>query len=289
MKQKGLGRGLDAIFGVEEIDTELKPMSRMAEIDLVDIIPNPEQPRKMFDEAALAELSESIRQMGVIQPVTVRKNNDGKYIIISGERRWRASRMAGLERVPAYIREVDNDELHAMALVENIQREDLNSIEIALGMQRLVDECRMTQDQLAEKMGMKRSSVSNYLRLLKLPEEIQLALKSGTLSMGHAKALAGAPAEKQVALLEKCLEGAWSVRQTEEAVRRLSEEPIRPIADREDEEYPEVYTRLVEHLERYFSQDIAIKRAKNGGGKIVINFKSDGDIDQFVQRFSSMK
>lgn len=289
MKQKGLGRGLDAIFGVEEIDTELKPMSRMAEIDLVDIIPNPEQPRKMFDEAALAELSESIRQMGVIQPVTVRKNNDGKYIIISGERRWRASRMAGLERVPAYIREVDNDELHAMALVENIQREDLNSIEIALGMQRLVDECRMTQDQLAEKMGMKRSSVSNYLRLLKLPEEIQLALKSGTLSMGHAKALAGAPAEKQVALLEKCLEGAWSVRQTEEAVRRLSEEPIRPIAEREDEEYPEVYTRLVEHLERYFSQDIAIKRAKNGGGKIVINFKSDGDIDQFVQRFSSMK
>lgn len=289
MKQKGLGRGLDAIFGVEDIDTELKPMSRMAEIDLVDIIPNPEQPRKMFDEAALAELSESIRQMGVIQPVTVRKNNDGKYIIISGERRWRASRMAGLERIPAYIREVDDDELHAMALVENIQREDLNSIEIALGMQRLVDECRMTQDRLAEKMGMKRSSVSNYLRLLKLPEEIQLALKSGVLSMGHAKALAGAPAEKQVALLEKCLEGAWSVRQTEEAVRRLAEEPIRPIAEREDEEYPEVYTRLVEHLEHYFSQDIAIKRGKNGGGKIVINFKSDADIDQFVQRFSSSK
>ena len=289
MKQKGLGRGLDAIFGGDDLDVQLKPMSRMAEIDLVDIIPNPSQPRKQFDEEQLDELSESIRQLGVIQPVTVKKNEDGKYIIISGERRWRASRKAGLERIPAYIREVEDDDLHAMALVENIQRQDLNAIEIAWGMQRLVDECHLTQDVLAEKMGKKRSSVSNYLRLLKLPEEIQLALKTGAITMGHAKALAGAPSKQQLPLLKRCVEQALSVRQIEEIVRHMTEEKLRPIAERDEEEYPESYARLVEHLERFFSEDIAIKRSKNGGGRIVINFKNDGDIEEFVSRFSQRK
>ena len=163
MKQKGLGRGLDALFG-GNIDVKSKPMAEMTEIRISEIIPNPTQPRTDFDEEALEELAESIRQLGLIQPITVKHSGD-KYIIISGERRWRAAERAGLESLPAYIREVDDTTLHAMALVENIQREDLNAIEISLGMQRLIEECGLTQEALAERLGKKRSTVANYLRL----------------------------------------------------------------------------------------------------------------------------
>lgn len=287
MKQpKGLGRGLDAIFGADavDLDAKLKPMSRMAEIAIADIVPNPTQPRTQFDEDALDELADSIRQLGVIQPVTVRRSNNGKYIIISGERRWRAAQRADLKTLPAYIREVDDENLHAMALVENIQRQDLNAIEIALGMQRLIDECHLTQDALSEKVGKKRSSISNYLRLLKLPDEVQLALKEGLISMGHAKAIAGAPADQQVRLLKKCIKKALSVRQIEDLARTLTERPAQTAV--EEEEYPESYSRLVERLEPYFSQNISIKRAKNGGGRIVIEFADDTDIDRFIERFS---
>ncbi len=289
MKQpKGLGRGLDAIFGADaaDLDAKLKPMSRMAEIAIADIVPNPTQPRTQFDEEALDELADSIRQLGVIQPVTVRKSSNGKYIIISGERRWRAAQRADLKTLPAYIREVDDENLHAMALVENIQRQDLNAIEIALGMQRLIDECHLTQDALSEKVGKKRSSVSNYLRLLKLPDEVQLALKEGLISMGHAKAIAGAPTDQQVRLLKKCIKKSLSVRQVEELARTLTEQPTQTAAETEEEEYPESYSRLVERLEPYFSQNISIKRAKNGGGRIVIEFADDTDIDRFIERFS---
>ena len=236
---KGLGRGLDAIFGADAIDPKLKPMSRMAEIDIRQIVPNPTQPRTQFDEEALDELADSIRQLGVIQPVTVRKSDNSKYIIISGERRWRAARRAGLAALPVYIREVDDENLHAMALVENIQRQDLNAIEIALGMQRLIDECHLTQDALSEKMGKKRSTVANYIRLLKLPDEVQLALKEGLISMGHAKAIAGAPAEEQVRMLKKCVKKALSVRQAVELARTLNEQPVPAAANADDEEYPE--------------------------------------------------
>ncbi|MDE6622783.1 MAG: ParB/RepB/Spo0J family partition protein [Alistipes sp.] len=282
--QKGLGRGLDAIFGTDAVDARLAPMSRMAEIDIADIIPNPTQPRTQFDEEALDELADSIRQLGVIQPVTVKKSDNGKYIIISGERRWRAAQRADLKSLPAYIREVDDENLHAMALVENIQRQDLNAIEIALGMQRLIDECHLTQDALSEKVGKKRSSVSNYLRLLKLPDEVQLALKEGLISMGHAKAIAGAPAEKQLHVLKRCVKKQLSVRQAEELVRTLAEPAPAPAV--EEEEYPESYSRLVEQLEPVFSQDIAIKRTKSGGGKIVIGFADDTELERFIERFS---
>lgn len=275
--QKGLGRGLDAIFGSEPVDVKLKPMSQMTEIEIADIIPNPTQPRKQFDEEALDELADSIRQLGVIQPVTVKKTADGKYILISGERRWRAAQRADLKTLPAYIREVDDENLHAMALVENIQRQDLNAIEIALGMQRLIDECHLTQDALSEKVGKKRSSVSNYLRLLKLPDEVQLALKEGLISMGHAKAIAGAPEEQQLRVLKRCIKKGLSVRQVEELVRMLAEAQAKPAPGAEEEEYPESYSRLVEQLENYFSEDISIKRSKNGGGKIVIGFNDDRD------------
>lgn len=282
--QKGLGRGLDAIFGSDAIDPRLTPMSRMAEIAISDIIPNPTQPRTQFDEEALDELADSIRQLGVIQPVTVKKSDNGKYIIISGERRWRAAQRADLKSLPAYIREVDDENLHAMALVENIQRQDLNAIEIALGMQRLIDECHLTQDALSEKVGKKRSSVSNYLRLLKLPDEVQLALKEGLISMGHAKAIAGAPAERQLHVLKRCVKKQLSVRQAEELVRALAEPAPAPAA--EEEEYPESYSRLVEQLEPVFSQDIAIKRTKGGGGKIIIGFADDAELERFIERFS---
>ena len=284
MKQKGLGRGLDAIFGNDRLDAKLKPMNEMAEIAVSEIIPNPTQPRTQFDEEALDELADSIRQLGVIQPVTVKKGADGKYVIISGERRWRAAQRADLKRLPVYIRDVDDENLHAMALVENIQRQDLNAIEIALGMQRLIDECHLTQDALSEKVGKKRSSVSNYLRLLKLPDEVQLALKEGLISMGHAKAIAGAPAAHQLRLLKRCIKRGLSVRQVEELARMLAERPAQAAQPAEDEEYPESYSRLVEQLEKFFTQEISIKRSKNGGGRIVIEFADDRDIETFVER-----
>ena len=284
MKQKGLGRGLDAIFG-GNVEVKAKPMTEMTEIELSNIIPNPTQPRTEFDEEALEELADSIRQLGLIQPITVKRDGD-KYIIISGERRWRASEKAGLNSVPAYIREVDDTTLHAMALVENIQREDLNAIEISLGMQRLIDECGLTQEALAERLGKKRSTVANYLRLLNLPNEVQLAVKSGIISMGHAKAIAGAESKsKQLSLLKRCIKSNLSVRQLEELVR-LAAEAKPKAATVADEEYPESYGRLVEHLEKFFSQDIAIKRGKNGGGKIIIDFSSDADIEKFIKKFN---
>lgn len=289
MKNKGLGRGLDAIFGLDGANIEIKntPMNSMREIEISKIIPNPTQPRAKFDDEAMAELVDSIRTLGVIQPITVKRNTDNEYVIISGERRWRASKAAGLEVVPAYIREVDDANLHAMALVENIQRQDLNAIEIALGLQRLVDECGLTQDSLAEKVGKKRSTVANYMRLLRLPSEVQLALKEGLISMGHAKAIAGVPEEKQLALLKRCLKKALSVRQAEDMARLMCEEP-KAKAVEEEQEYPESYSRLVEQFEKLFSQNISIKRSKTGGGRITIDFASDADIEQFVTRFDKL-
>ena len=281
MKQKGLGRGLDAIFGTDKVSVKATPMNQMAEIAISAIIPNPTQPRTQFDDEALQELASSIRQLGVIQPITVKKQGE-QYIIISGERRWRASQIVGLETLPAYIREADDENLHAMALVENIQRQDLNAIEIALCMQRLIDECGLTQEAMAEKVGKKRSTVSNYMRLLNLPNEVQLALKEGLITMGHAKAIAGIDAEQQLWALKRCLKKALSVRQMEELARKLAEQSASEPTT--EEEYPESYSRLVEQLEPYFSENISIKRSKNGGGKIVIDFQSDADIDTFIER-----
>lgn len=283
MKQKGLGRGLDAIFGTDKVAVKATPMTQMAEIAIEKIVPNPTQPRTQFDDEALAELAESIKQLGVIQPITVKKQGD-EYIIISGERRWRAAQMAELTTLPTYIRDVDDENLHAMALVENIQRQDLNAIEIALGMQRLIEECGLTQEAMADKVGKKRSTVSNYMRLLNLPDEVQLALKEGLITMGHAKAIAGVAEEQQVWALKRCLKKALSVRQMEDLARRLNEQS--PAAEIAEEEYPESYLRLVEQLEPYFSQNISIKRGKNGGGKIVIDFSGDAEIEEFIERLN---
>ena len=286
MKQKGLGRGLDALFG-GQIEVKSKPMEEMAEIRLADIVPNPTQPRTVFDEEALEELADSIKQLGLIQPITVKRSGD-KYIIISGERRWRASQIAGLETLPAYIRDVEDEDLHAMALVENIQRENLNAIEIALGMQRLVDECGLTQEAMAEKLGKKRSTVSNYMRLLSLPSEVQLALKEGIITMGHAKAIAALSEENQIKALKKCIKKSLSVRQMELLARKLNEAPkVDSLSD--DEEYPETYSHLVDELERIFNDNISIKRTKSGSCKITIECANDSEIDRIIKRLASVK
>ena len=281
MRQKGLGRGLDAIFGTEKITVKATPMNQMTTIGIDQIIPNPSQPRTQFDDEALRELADSIKQLGVIQPITVKKQDDN-YIIISGERRWRASQMVGLKELPVYVRDVDDENLHAMALVENIQRQDLNAIEIALGMQRLIEECNLTQEAMAEKVGKKRSTVSNYMRLLTLPSEVQLALKEGIITMGHAKAIASIAPERQLWALKRCIKKALSVRQAEELARKAALQAVS--VESEEEEYPESYSRLVEQLEPYFSNNISIKRSKNGGGKIVIDFANDQEIDSIIER-----
>ncbi len=282
-QQKGLGRGLDAIFDREELTAPkaARPMEAAGEIEVALIMPNPKQPRQNFDEAALEELADSIRVLGVIQPVTVKPEGE-KYIIISGERRWRAAQMAGLETIPVYVREADDQTLHEMALVENIQRQDLNAMEVAISLQRLMEECALTQDKLSERVGKKRSTIANYLRLLKLPDEVQLAVKEGFVSMGHAKAIASAPEAAQLSLLKKTIKKGLSVRQVEElAAAALNPKAVR----KEDEkEFPESYSRLVELLERVFGSNISLKSSAKGKGKIVIEFSDDSDIERFIKQ-----
>ena len=284
-KNKGLGRGLGAIFEIEGSALPEKTKgTAFEEIEIGRIVPNPKQPRTRFNEQALDELADSIRTLGVIQPITVKKEADGRYMIVSGERRWRASQLADQATIPAYIREVDDQALLEMAIVENIQRQDLNAIEVALSLQRLVDECRLTQDSLAERVGKKRSTVANYMRLLKLPVEIQLAIREELISMGHARALITVESpELQVALLKKIIKKGLSVRQVEEMVKMLN--TPKPTKEEIEEEYPEEYVKLVEQLEKVFTQEISIKKNNKGGGKIVIGFESDEDIREFIRKF----
>ena len=286
-KKRGLGRGLDALFGPTNPTQQSTPMSEMAEVAISDIIPNPLQPRRDFDDESLQELATSISELGVIQPITLKRQDDGKYIIISGERRWRASQIAGLETLPAYIRDVDDEDLHAMALVENIQRENLNAIEIALGMQRLVEECGLTQEAMAQKVGKKRSTVSNYMRLLTLPSEVQLALKEGIISMGHAKAIAGLDHALQIKALKKCVKKSLSVRQAEELARKLTEAPKNTTTEEDD--YPESYSRLVVEMERVLSDNISIKRTKNGTTRITLECANDVEVELLVAKLSNIK
>ena len=286
-KPIGLGRGLDAIFELERVNAPAKhSVSTMEEIALAQISPNPKQPRTHFDEDALEELADSIKVLGVIQPVTVKREADGRYILISGERRLRASQMAGLETIPAYVREADDQRLHEMALVENIQRQDLNALEVAISLQRLMDECALTQDALSERVGKKRSTIANYLRLLRLPHEVQAAVREEYITMGHAKAIASAAEDAQMGLLKKVLRKGLSVRQTEELVRGAD---TAKSGATEEEEFPETYGRLVEHLERLFSQNISIKKGRKGGGKIVIDFDTDAEIEAFLTKFEGAK
>ena len=206
-----LGRGLDALIDTSHVDTN--GGSSISEIELSKIVANPDQPRRTFDEEALQELSDSIREHGVISPITLRDNGDGTYMIIAGERRFRASKLAGLERIPAYIRTAKDEQVMEWALIENIQREDLDAIEIALAYQRLMDDYNLTQERMSERVGKKRATVANYLRLLKLPAEIQVGIKEKKIDMGHARAILATPsAERQLALYQRILKEGLSVR-----------------------------------------------------------------------------
>ncbi len=287
-KTTGLGRGLSAILEAENYIDELPAVIRMEEIDIELITPNPKQPRTIFDDDALEELADSIATLGLIQPITVRKESSGKYIIISGERRWRASRLAGRKSIPAYVREADDKELHEMALVENIQRQDLNAMEIAISLQRLIDECGVTQETVAQRVGKKRSTIANYLRLMQLSPEVQAALKANLITMGHAKAIAGVEVELQPSIVKKVIKKELSVRATEQLVKKLSSEQPAKAENESSEEFPEIYTKVVEQLSRLLSEDIKIKRSADGSGKIVVGFTSDEEIALLAEKLEKI-
>lgn len=296
--QHGLGKGLGALLGEssdlssirqpvgyinKEIVTESSPAKDTSDIlripvDLIE--PNPFQPRKSFDAEALEELAESIRTFGLIQPLTVRAKSNGKYQIISGERRYRAARLAGLEMVPAYIRDASDQGMLEMAIVENIQRENLDPIEVAMSYQRLIDECNLTQEKMAERVGKKRASVTNYLRLLKLPAKVQHDLKVGLVSVGHAKVLLGLEDPSvQEALCDSIVKNGLSVRQLEEKIKRLSSVP----STEQEQELPDFYYRVLEHIGRYFGDNISLRRGKSGKGTITIHFNSDAEMEGFLK------
>lgn len=244
-KQTGLGRGLDAL-----IDTHVMTdgSSSINEVDLALISANPAQPRRSFDAEALEELSHSIREHGVISPITLRKNDDGTYMIIAGERRFRAAKMAGLKAIPAYVRTAKDEQVMEWALIENIQREDLDAIEIALAYQKLMDDYQLTQESMAERVGKKRATVANYLRLLRLPAEIQMGIKEKKIDMGHARAILGSPStEQQLNLYQRILKDGLSVRKVEELVSKHKNEP-EPKPSKKDHPYPEQEQALQKQL-----------------------------------------
>ena len=299
-KKNALGRGLDALITFNDSDTQ--GSSSINEVELSKIAPNPDQPRRTFDEEALQELSASIMSIGLVQPITLRKLNDESYEIIAGERRFRASQMAGLKSIPAYIKTVDDDETMEMALIENIQREDLNSIEIALAYQKLISSLSLTQEQLSERVGKKRATVANYLRLLKLPAEVQMGVKDKKIDMGHARALVTMnDPVAQLSLYNLILQEGLSVRNVETIVREIGEgKPINELLNSKQgkansnkqtskEKLPNDFEELKKHLSSYFNTDVQFNYNKKGKGKITIPFNSSEELERLIVMFDKMK
>ena len=296
--QYGLGKGLGALLGGEDLSELRKPVgyinkevvsagdkpkdtSDVLRIPVDMIEPNPYQPRMSFDDEAMRELAQSIKTFGLIQPITVRRKGDDKYQIISGERRYRAATLAGMDMIPAYIRDASEQGMLEMAIVENIQRENLDPIEVAMSYQRLMDECRLTQEQMADRVGKKRASVANQLRLLKLPAKVQHDLKVGLVSVGHAKVLLGVEnPEQQEALCDEIVKKGLSVRQLEEKVKSMFKLP--PKKKEEPGELPQMYYRLLENVGRYFGENISLKRSESGKGTLTIKFDSDEQMEKFL-------
>ncbi|MDR0660511.1 MAG: ParB/RepB/Spo0J family partition protein [Prevotellaceae bacterium] len=294
-KKTALGRGLGALIEDSSVTNTRRPedgvTDGIVEISIDSIETNPYQPRNYFDEEALSELAKSIEKHGIIQPITVRQLDNGMYQIISGERRFRASKLAGLETIPAYLRTANDQGMLEMALIENIQREDLDAIEVAISYQRLIDECELTQESLSEQVGKKRATIANYLRLLKLPAEVQLSIRERKLSMGHARAILGLEdIEEQVKLGKKVIEEELSVRQVEELIRKMNQPSESKKKEKEGDsaDLPDSYFKLVEHLEKYFNSKINIKRNEKGEGKITINFGSDDEIADFIKKLDHL-
>ena len=291
-RRNALGRGLDALLSMEEVKTE--GSSSINEIELSKISVNPNQPRREFDETALEELADSIREIGIIQPITLRKVSDDEYQIIAGERRYRASQKAGLDTIPAYIRTADDENVMEMALIENIQREDLNSVEIALAYQHLIEQYDLTQERLSERVGKKRTTIANYLRLLKLPAPIQMALQNKQIDMGHARALItlGDP-KLQVKILEEILEHGYSVRKVEEIVKSLSEgEAVKSGTKKitpKRAKLPEEFNMLKQHLSGFFNTKVQLTCSEKGKGKISIPFSNEEELERIMEIFDSLK
>lgn len=263
---------------------KMLPGAGINEIDLTKIEANPFQPRTNFDEESLKELAESIKEIGLIQPITLRKIADNKYQIIAGERRYRAAQMAGLESIPAYIRKAKDEGMLEMALVENIQREDLDSIEIALSYQRLLEELGFTQEELSSRVGKKRSTIANYLRLLKLPAIIQKGLIDKHISMGHARAIINIDnEEKQTLIYNQIIKMGLSVRRVEEIVRNLSDEEQKEPVHTEKHKFPKEYQNIKKQLDKLFNSKIDFSMNSKGKGKIVIPFKSATELDRIVK------
>lgn len=295
-KKMALGRGLGAL--IEDADmlthkdgirSEVVRVESVNEIDIDSITVNPYQPRTSFDEEALNELSESIKKLGIIQPLTVRSVGN-EYQLIAGERRLRAAKLAGLKTVPAYVRTADDQGMLEMALVENIQREDLDAIEVAITYQRLIDECNLTHDSLSDRVGKKRATVTNYLRLLKLPAEIQMGIRIGKLSMGHARAILSLEdTVMQLKAYEIVVDQELSVRKTEELVKRLTAvpEPIDTDDNPTDEE-PNELAELEAKLQEILGWGVQIKQGKKGGGKIVISYRSTGELEELMDRIDNL-
>jgi len=285
-KTTGLGRGLGSILPDVDINAAMGKANlttAISNIPVDAIEANPFQPRKEFDQEALEELAQSIRQQGVITPVTVRQMPDGKYQLIAGERRLRASQLAGLKEIPAYIRIATDTQMMEMALVENIQRENLNAMEIAFSYNALIEECQLTHEQLSEKVGKNRSTITNYLRLLNLPSETQLALSNEQISMAHARCLVNVEdTQTHLALLHDIINKQLSVRQTEQMVKELSK-PAAPVTTRKKEDLPETHAASRSALRQYLQSEVEIKRSRRGKGTLTIHFNNDKDFERIIK------
>jgi ParB family chromosome partitioning protein len=283
-KKSALGRGLDALISTDLVKTQ--GSSSINEVPIDQIHANPDQPRRDFDPDSLQELSESIRQIGIIQPITLRKIKEGDYQIIAGERRYRASVMAGLKSVPAYIRTADDENVMAMALIENIQREDLNSMEVALACQNLLEVYDMTQEQLSSRIGKKRATIANYIRLLKLPAEIQVALKNKQIDMGHARALLAIDDPmKQLQLFHELTKYGYSVRMVEDKARQMND--IKPSAKKKAAD--DSLAPLAGQLSKFLGAPVKLKASASGKGSISISFKNENDLARIMQMFDRLK
>ncbi|WP_270491804.1 ParB/RepB/Spo0J family partition protein [Bacteroides finegoldii] len=291
-RRNALGRGLDALLSMDDVKTE--GSSSINEIELAKIAVNPNQPRREFDETALQELADSIAEIGIIQPITLRKISDDEYQIIAGERRYRASQKAGLKTIPAYIRTADDENMMEMALIENIQREDLNAVEIALAYQHLLDQYELTQERLSERIGKNRTTIANYLRLLKLPAPIQMALQNKQLDMGHARALISLSDPKlQVKIFEEIQEHGYSVRKVEEIVKSLSEgeavkSGTRKITPKRAK-LPEEFNLLKKQLSGFFNTKVQLTCSEKGKGKISIPFGNEEELERIMEIFDTLK
>lgn len=293
-RKKALGRGLSALLNDPENDIQSvedknadKVVGNIVELELDSIEVNPFQPRTSFNEDALDELASSIRELGVIQPITVRKVGQQAYQLVSGERRFRASKLVGLETIPAYIRIANDQESLEMALVENIQRQDLDPIEIALSYQRLIDEIDLTQEQLSDRVGKNRSTIANYLRLLKLDPIVQTGMRDGFLSMGHGRALINIiNTEQQLEVYEKILKEKLSVRETEKLVKSINEGRKKPISQPKLDQDKQ---QQLKAISQHFGAKIDIKVTKKGNGKIILPFSSDEDFNRIAKLLQDSK